>query len=135
MVSPTAPIYQGLFGDHPEPRFRGEGEPLWSGPLPSVHQAGYRGSLAQMYMDDMRHFLSEDPVLEDIQAVVQVCWDNMDGPLEQLRVGETTLLEGRHLQAARDVLSIMGPRIYVAIHTAMLDVYGKAHPTPTSEKP
>ena len=135
MAPSSNPIYQGLFGDHPEPRFREEGEPLWSGPLPSIHHAGYRSNLAQMYMDDMRHFLSEAPTLEDIQAVVQVCWDNMDGPLEQLRVGETTLLEGRHLQAARDVLSIAGPRIYVAIHTAMLDVYGKAHPTTMSGKP
>ena len=45
--NPTSnPIYQGLYGRQPEPRFRAERGILWSGPLPSSHFEGYRSSLA-----------------------------------------------------------------------------------------
>ena len=124
------PIYQGLYGDHPEPRFRGDGELPWSGVLPTAHHRDYRSDLALMYLEEMGRFLSASPDLEDVQAVVNACWSETDGPMEILRPEETRLLEGRHLVAARDVLSVAGPRIYVAVHSAMMEVYGKAHPSP-----
>ena len=127
---PSQQIYQGLYGRQPEPKFREENSVLWSGPLPSSHSAGYRSILARMYLDDMGRYLSSPPEVSDVQAVVDVCWDHTDGPLEPLRRGEIQALEGRHRHAAEEVLEMAGPRIYVSIHSAMIDVFGKAHPGP-----
>ena len=127
------PIYQGLYGDQPEPNFRSEKGESWSGVIPSIHTGDYRANLARMYQDEMGRFLSAEPALEDIQQVVDACWENTDGPMDVLRIDELHYLEGRNRQAARDVLEVAGPRIYVSIHSTMLEVYGKAHPGPKEE--
>ena len=59
----------------------------------------------------------------DVQAVIEVCLSGTEEPLETLRPGEITMLQGRHLVAAREVLAVGGPRVYVAIHSAMKNVF------------